>query len=163
MRYVSLFKSQNLVHSCTRWSSKRQRPISVMSLSTKTIKLTMGGGANSVPSYNNPLLSAHALTKRWPSGRGNNNGHRCGKCGKSHERDNCPVYGKTCDRCKGINHFKALCHSKVPAKMMQSPHQSKKSQPLQRHGSTGSNSGHGKGGGKRQHKKMPKKPPKQRA
>ena len=26
------------------------------------------GGANSVPSYNNPLLSAHALSKRWPSG-----------------------------------------------------------------------------------------------
>ena len=26
------------------------------------------GGANSMPSYNNPLLTAHALTKRWPSG-----------------------------------------------------------------------------------------------
>ena len=42
------------------------------------------GGANSAPSYNNPLLSAHALSKRLPSGRGNN-GQRCGKCGKSHE------------------------------------------------------------------------------
>ena len=42
------------------------------------------GGANSVPSYNNPLLTAHALTKRRPSGHGNN-GHRCGKYGKSHE------------------------------------------------------------------------------
>ena len=42
------------------------------------------GGANSAPSYNNPLLTAHALTKRRPSGCGNN-GHRCGKCGKSHE------------------------------------------------------------------------------
>ena len=42
------------------------------------------GGANSMPSYNNPLLTAHALTKRWPIGRGNN-GHCCGKCGKSHE------------------------------------------------------------------------------
>ena len=50
------------------------------------------GGANSVPSYNNPLLSAHALSKRWPSGRGNN-GQHCGKCGKSHERGNCPEYG----------------------------------------------------------------------
>ena len=120
-------------------------------------------GANSAPSYNNPLLSAHALTKRRPSGRGNFNGHRCGKCGKSHERGNCPTYGKTCDRCKGINHFKAVCRSKVPAKMMQSPHRSKKSQPPQRHGSTGSNSGHGKGGGKRQQKRTPKKPPKQRA
>ena len=52
------------------------------------------GGANRVPSYNNPLLTAHALTKRWPSGRGNN-GHHCGKCGKSHEQGNCPAYGKT--------------------------------------------------------------------
>ena len=60
------------------------------------------GGANSAPSYNNPLLSAHELSKRRPSGRGNN-GQRCGKCGKSHERGNCPAYGKTCGRCKGIN------------------------------------------------------------
>ena len=73
-------------------------------------------GANSAPSYNNPLLSAHALSKRRPSGRGNN-GQRCGKCGKSHERGNCPAYGKTCGRCQGINHFKAVCRSKVTAKM----------------------------------------------
>ena len=73
------------------------------------------GGANRVPSYNNPLLTAHALTKRRPSGRGNS-GHHCGKCGKSHEQGNCPMYGKTCDKCKDINHFKAVCHSKVTAK-----------------------------------------------
>ena len=121
------------------------------------------GGANSAPSYNNPLLSAHALSKRRPSGRGNNNGHCCGECGKSHERGNCPAYGKTCDRCKGINHFKAVCHSKVTGKMTQSPHGSKKSQPPQRHGSMGSYSGQGKGGGKCQQKKTPKKPLKQRA
>ena len=70
------------------------------------------GGANSVPSYSNPLLSAHALSKRRPSGHGNN-GQHCGKCGKSHERGNCPAYGKTCGRCQGINHFKAVCRSKV--------------------------------------------------
>ena len=46
---------------------------------------------------------------------------------------------------------------------MQSPHRSKKSQPPQRHGSTGSYSGQGKEGGKRQQKKTPKKPPKQKA
>ena len=121
------------------------------------------GGANSAPSYNNPLLSAHALSKRWSSGRGNN-GQHCGKCGKSHERGNCPMYGKTCDKCKGINHFKAICRSKVTAKTVQSPHRSKKSQP-HRHSSTGSYSGQGKGGGNRQHqkKKTPKKPPKQKA
>ena len=120
------------------------------------------GGANSMPSYNNPLLTAHALTKRWPSGHGNN-GHCCGKYGKSHERGNCPVRGKTCNKCKGFNHFQAVCHSKVTAKMAQSPHRSKKPQP-QRHGSMGSYSGQGKGGGKQQQKKkMPKKPPKQNA
>ena len=121
------------------------------------------GGANSAPSYNNPLLSAHALSKRRPSGRGNN-GQRCGKCGKSHEQGNCPAYGKTCNRCQGINHFKAVCRSKVAAKTGQSPHLSKKSQPPRR-GSTGSYNGQGKGGGNRQHKKKktPKKPPKQNA
>ena len=121
------------------------------------------GGANSAPSYNNPLLSAHALSKRRPSGSGNN-GQRCGKCGKSHERGNCPAYGKTCDRFKGINHFKAVCHSKVTAKTAQSPHQSKKSQPP-RCGPMGSYNGQGKGGGNRQHqkKKTPKKPLKQNA
>ena len=117
------------------------------------------GGANSAPSYNNPLLSAHALSKRQPSGRGNN-GQCCGKCGKSHERGNCPAYGKTCNRCQGINHFKAVCRSKVAAKTGQSPHRSKKSQPPRR-GSTGSYNGQGKGGGKK--KKTPKKPPKQNA
>ena len=73
------------------------------------------------------------------------------------------MYGKTCDKCKGINHFKAICHSKVTAKMVQSPHQSKKSQP-QRHGSMGSYSGQGKGGGncQQQKKKTPKKLPKQK-
>ena len=119
------------------------------------------GGANSAPSYNNPLLSAHALSKRWPSGR-SNNGQHCGKCGKSHEQGNCPAYGKTCNKCKVINHFKAVCHSKVTAKTVQSPHQSKKPQ-LHRHSSMGSYSGQGKGGGNRQHqkKKTPKKLPKQ--
>ena len=83
---------------------------------------------------------------------------------KSHEWGNCPAYGKTCDRCKGINHFKAVCRSKVTAKTGQSPHRSKKSQ-LPRRGSTGSYNGQGKGGGNRQHQKeeTPKKPPKQNA
>ena len=121
------------------------------------------GGANSAPSYNNPLLSTHALSKRRPSGRGNS-GQHCGKCGKSHEWGNCPAHGKTCYKCQGINHLKAVCRSKVTAKTAQSPHQSKKSQ-LHRHSSTGSYTGQGKGDGNCQHqkKKTPKKPPKQRA
>ena len=61
------------------------------------------GGANSAPSYNNPLLSAHAINKCRPSGQ--NQSHQCGKCGKSHERGNCPAYGRTCNKCKGPNYF----------------------------------------------------------
>ena len=80
-------------------------------------------GANSAPSYNNPLLSAHAINKRRPSGR--NQSHQCGK---SHERGNCPAYGKTCNKCKGPNHFRAMCHSKVPDRTMQSPYKKKPQQ-----------------------------------
>ena len=83
------------------------------------------GGASSTPSYNNPLLTAHALTKRRPSGQ-----NACYHCSKSHEQGNCPAYGKTCDKCKGINHFKAVCHFKViAAKTVPSPFRGKKSQP----------------------------------
>ena len=118
------------------------------------------GGANSTPSYNNPLLTTHALTKKKPSGQ-----NVCHRCGKSHEQGNYPAYGKTCDKCTGINHFKAVCHSKVTvAKTAPSPHRSK-SQPLMRHASTGSNGGQGKGGGRFHQKKKetPKKLPKQKA
>ena len=38
------------------------------------------GGVNSEPLYNNPLLSAHAINRRRPSGQ--NQSHQCGK---SHE------------------------------------------------------------------------------
>ena len=114
-RYVSLYKSQNLPHWHMSWSSKRQRLMSITFLSTKTIKLPTGEQTVHLPTTTQ-LLSAHALSKRWPSGCGNN-GQHCGKCGKSHERGNCPAYGKTCDKCKGINHFKAVCRSKVTAKM----------------------------------------------
>ena len=117
-------------------------------------------GANTTPSYNNPLLSAHALAKRRPSGRGSN--QRCGRCGKSHERGNCPAYGKTCGKCQGINHFKAVCHSKVTAaKVAQGPHRDKRPPQHRQTPSTGSNNG--KGGGKQSKKKTPKKPPKQKA
>ena len=118
------------------------------------------GAANSVPSYNHPLLSAHALTKRRPSGW-----NACHRCGKSHDQGNCPAYGKTCDKCKGINHFKAVCRSKVTAaKTAPSPYRGKKSQLPLRRASTGSNGDNGKRSGRHHPKqKTPKKPPKQKA
>ena len=117
------------------------------------------GGANSVPLYNNPLLSAHAINKHRPSGW--NQSHQCGKCGKSHERGNCPAYGKTCNKCKGPNHFKAMCRSKVPDRTAKSPYKKPQHQQARR----ASMSSNGKGGGKQFFKKKtPKKhPPKQKA
>ena len=49
-RYVSLYRSQTQLHSRTRWSSKRQRPMSVTSLNTKTIKLPMANVVANVAS-----------------------------------------------------------------------------------------------------------------
>ena len=136
--------------------------MSITFLSTRTIKLPTGEQTVHLPTTTHCYLLMHCL-KDGPVAAVIN-GQRCGKCGKSHERGNCPAYGKTCNKCEGINHFQAVCRSKVTAKMAQSPHRSKKSQP-QRHGSMGSYNGQGKGGGNRQHqkKKTPKKPPKQRA
>ena len=119
-------------------------------------------GANSGPSYNNPLLSAHAINRRPRQPSGWSQSTQCGKCGKSHERGNCPAYGKTCNKCKGPNHFKVMCHSKVQDRTVKSPYK-KPQQQQPRRASTSSN---GKGGGKQFFKKKtPKKqpPPKQRA
>ena len=132
--------------------------MSVTSLSTKTIKLPTGEQTARLPTITHCYLLTHCL-KDGPvavviMANVVANG------GKSHERGNCPAYGKTCNRCQGINHFKAVCRSKVAAKTGQSPHRSKKSQPPRR-GSTGSYNGQGKQGGKK--KKTPKKPPKQNA
>ena len=81
------------------------------------------GGANSAPSYNNPLLSAHAINKYQlrPSGQ-----NVCQKCVRSHEQGNCLAYGNTCDKCKGPNNFKVMCYSKVTAaKTVQNPYRKK--------------------------------------
>ena len=115
-------------------------------------------GVNRMPSYNNPLLSAHAITKHRPSGQ-----NTCHRCGKSHKRGNFPAYGKVCDKCQGPNHFKAICHSKVTAaKTVSSPYRKKQTQPPPNRTSTGSNNGNGC----RQFlkkKKIPKRRPKQKA
>ena len=136
--------------------------MSIMSLSTKTIRPPTGDQTVRLPTITHCYLLTHYLKDDPVAAVIMAN--VVVKCCKSHERGNCPAYGKTCDKCGGINHFKAVCRSKVTAKTAQSPHRSKKSPP-KRHGSTGSYNGQGKGGDNRQHhkKKMPKKPPKQKA
>ena len=58
-RYVSLYKSQTQPHSRTRWSLKRQRPMSVTSLSTKTIKLPTGEQTVRLPTIIHCYLLTH--------------------------------------------------------------------------------------------------------
>ena len=136
--------------------------MSVTFLSTRTIKLPTGEQTVRLPTIIHCYLLMHCL-KDGPVAAVIM-ANVVANVAKSHERGNCPTYGKTCNKCQGINHFKAICRSKVTAKTAQSHHRSKKSQP-QRHGSMGSYSGQGKGGGNCQHqkKKTPKKPPKQKA
>ena len=61
MRYVSLYKSQNLPHWHTRWSLKMQKLMSIMSLSTKTIKLPTGEQTVRLPTTTHCYLLTHCL------------------------------------------------------------------------------------------------------
>ena len=56
-----LYKSQTQPHSCTRWSSKRQRPMSVTSLNIKTIKLPVGEQTVRLPTITHCYLLTHCL------------------------------------------------------------------------------------------------------
>lgn len=44
--------------------------------------------------------------------RGSNSSFSCGKCGTTHEKRNCPAYGKKCHKCKKPNHYQKFCKSK---------------------------------------------------
>ena len=69
-----------------------------------------GATGSSIPSFQDPLLTAHAVQCRQrPTGHKDGT---CGKCGRSHERGNCPAYGTKCFKCGGMNHFKQFCHTR---------------------------------------------------
>ena len=36
----------------------------------------------------------------------------CKFCGCSHDKGECPAFGKTCNKCGGKNHFRTVCKSK---------------------------------------------------
>lgn len=42
----------------------------------------------------------------------NSGGSRCSSCNRTHSRGSCPAYGKSCHKCKGMNHFSVCCKSK---------------------------------------------------
>ncbi|XP_049878483.1 uncharacterized protein LOC126375547 [Pectinophora gossypiella] len=45
------------------------------------------------------------LTSRYSS----NGIAQCGRCGSVHKKYECPAYGKTCMRCKKLNHYARVC------------------------------------------------------
>ena len=88
-----------------------------------------GATGSSIPSFQDPLLTAHAVQQRRRRPTGRRDG-TCGKCGRSHERGNCPAYGTKCFKCGGMNHFKQ--HSAVPGTLLPAPrdhHRSRKASP----------------------------------
>ena len=105
---------------------------------------TRGATGSSIPSFQNPLLTAHAVQRR-PTGQ---QGGSCSKCGRSHERGNCPAYGTKCFKCGGMNHFKQCCHSRNVSSSSkgQSPYQKKGKQQRARQPSGSNNKGKSKGG-----------------
>ena len=54
----------------------------------------------------NSLTSIDAIKQKF-----SREGKSCDYCGRSHKRgkQNCPTFGKTCDKCDGKNHFKNTC------------------------------------------------------
>jgi len=39
--------------------------------------------------------------------------NNCTRCGSTHSINRCPAYGKTCNKCKLLNHFLNQCKSKL--------------------------------------------------
>ena len=50
-------------------------------------------------------------SKSQGRGRSSSTIHNCKYCGKTHNKGNCPAYGKKCQKCGCDNHFKAVCKS----------------------------------------------------
>ncbi|PFX13005.1 Retrovirus-related Pol polyprotein [Stylophora pistillata] len=98
----------------------------------KELKNNIGSASHSTPSNlnkvskkSNPKLQDRRTrsNKSSISKAGNDNlQFDCKYCGYKHERKRvkCPPWGKTCDNCKGLNHFKSNCSKKVHAVVSQS-------------------------------------------
>ena len=66
---------------------------------------------DSVQTNNNNRGRGKFRSKSKGRGRSSSSIHNCKYCGKSHNRGNCPAFGKKCGKCGKENHFKAVCKS----------------------------------------------------
>ena len=163
MRYVSSYKSQNLPHWCMRWSLKRQRLMSVMFLSTKTIKSSHRGSKTvHLPTIIHCYLLMHCL-KDGPVATviiANVVANVANLMSKA----TAPRMRKLVKSARVLIISKSFVVPRLQPGRRRALTKAR-SHSRRGHGSTGSYSGQGKGGGNHQHqkKKTPKKPPKQKA
>ena len=125
---------------CIKKAKQHERTVSDF----KDHASSRGATGSSIPSFQDPLLTAHSVQwSRKPSGRKGT----CGKCGRSHERGNCPAYGTKCFKCGGMNHFKQFCRTRQPSSSSkgQSPFKKGKPQQYRDRRSSGNSKGKGKG------------------
>ena len=126
---------------CIKKAKQHERTVSDF----KDHASSRGATGSSIPSFQDPLLTAHAVQRsRKPSGRKGQGA--CGKCGRSHDRGNCPAYGTKCFKCGGMNHYKQFCRTRQPSSSSrgQSPFKKGK-QPNRDRRSSGNFKGKGKG------------------
>ena len=92
---------------CIKKAKQHERTVSDF----KDHASSRGATGSSIPSFQNPLLTAHAVQQRRRRPTGCQDG-TCGKCGRYHDRGKCPAYGTKCFKCGNMNHFKQFCHSR---------------------------------------------------
>ena len=92
---------------CIKKAKQHERTVSDF----KDHASSRGATGSSIPSFQDPLLTAHAVQQRRRRPTGRKDG-TCGKCGRSHDRGNCPAYGNKCFKCGNMNHFKQFCRTR---------------------------------------------------
>ena len=93
-------------------------------VSKEYAKFRRENGGGGTPSYGDPALAAHAISRgykkpqqrsRTPSGgkKGGNSQKQCNQCGKRNgctgEKGTCPAWGMESGFCSGKNHYRAVC------------------------------------------------------
>ena len=63
-----------------------------------------GGGDGSVDAVSRQQHNQRRKMHTWDS-----TARKCSKCGKNHPLYKCPAYGKSCYKCKKLNHFSEVC------------------------------------------------------
>jgi hypothetical protein len=56
----------------------------------------------------------------------------CSKCCIKHDQNKCPAEGKTCTKCKMLNHFARMCKSKLKVKEKKGKYMELKKRSLKR-------------------------------